>query len=55
MMNRRLVVVALKATRINDFKGTTPEDENLIERAKGNLPIKMPGVRFEFRGDSFPR
>jgi len=55
MMNRRLVVVALKATRVNDFKGMTPEDENLVERAKGNLPIKMPGVRFEFRGDSFPR
>jgi type II secretory pathway component GspD/PulD (secretin) len=54
-MNRRLVVVVLKATRVEDYKGMTPEDENVVERAKGNLPIKMPGVRFELRGDSFPR
>jgi len=54
-MQRRLVVVAVKAARVNDCCGLAAEDSKLIERAKGNLPIRMPGVRFELRGDSFLR
>ncbi len=54
-MQRRLVVLVVKATRVDDYGGLTAEDNRIIERAKGNRPIHLPGVRLEYRGDSFPR
>lgn len=48
--NKRLVVVAIKATRLH-AGGLTPEDADIVETAKGNKAIHLPGVKAKLAGD----
>lgn len=48
--NKRLVVIAIKATKL-DGEGMTPEDADIIETAKGNKAIHLPGVKAKLAGD----
>ncbi|HRR83316.1 MAG TPA: hypothetical protein P5118_24330, partial [Planctomycetota bacterium] len=48
--NKRLVVVAIKATR-HQGGGLAPEDADIIETAKGNKAIELPGVKPKLAGD----
>jgi len=48
--NRRLVVVAIKATRLQGG-GLAPEDADIVETAKGNKAIQLPGVKAKLAGD----
>ena len=48
--NKRLVVVAIKATKLTGA-GMTPDDADIMETAKGNKALLLPGVKVKLAGD----
>jgi hypothetical protein len=45
-----MVVVSIKATKLNG-NGVMPEDADIMETAKGNKAITLPGVKAKLCGD----
>jgi type II secretory pathway component GspD/PulD (secretin) len=51
---KRLVVVAVKPTVITDFSGMTAKDRAVVDKAKGEKPIRLPRHNVKFQGDPLP-